>query len=241
MSDSEEPTAEYRPMMEPERAERLREWHEKAIAEGRRQETVTVMQLGRRFVVPPEVYAPHPLGLAEVVEAEVRKSDRVLDMGTGSGVNAIVAAATASDVVAVDINPIAVESARRNAVLNGVDSRIEAKVSDVFQAVSGRFDLVLFDPPFRWFRPRDLSERGTADENYDALTAFFRDVDDHLAPGGRILLNFGTTGDIDYVSHLIAEARLHAEELRRVEGKKDGLSVAYVAYRLTRREPSPTD
>ncbi len=79
-------------MMSSQRARRLREWHEKAL-EPRREETVTLTHLERTFVVPPEVYPPHPLGLAEIVLREVRETDRVLDLGTGSGVNGIVAAA----------------------------------------------------------------------------------------------------------------------------------------------------
>jgi len=54
-----------------------------------------------------------------------------------------------------------------------------------------------------------------------------------LTAAGRILLSFGTTGDIDYLHHLIAMHGFRAEELRRVEGEKDGFPVAYFAYRLT--------
>jgi release factor glutamine methyltransferase len=60
-------------------------------------------------------------------------------------------------------------------------------------------------------------------------------VGDYLAPGGRIILSFGTTGDIDYLHHLINEARLDVEELRKNEGEKEGFAVAYFAYRLTPR------
>lgn len=221
--------------MSAERAERLRAWHDRAIAEGRRTEAITIEHLGHTLVVPPEVYPPNPLGLAELVRTEVRPGERVLDLGTGSGVNGIVAAAIGADVVAVDVNPVAVDCARANAAANGVGDRVDARVSDVFENVEGTFDLVVFDPPFRWFRPNDLWERGTADENYDALTRFFAEVVERLTPGGRILLSFGTTGDIDYLHELVDRAGLALEELRRVEGERDGFPVAYVAHRLTLR------
>ncbi len=182
---------------------------------------------------PPDVYAPHPLGLAVIVLDEVREGDRVLDMGTGSGVTGIVAASESLRVLAVDVNPAAVACARDNAERNGVADRVEVRESDLFQNAPGRFDLIIFDPPFRWFRPRDMFERGTADENYRTLTTFFDQANDHLEPGGRILLSFGTTGDIDYLHHLIAQSGLRREELRRIDGEKDGLAVAYFAYRLT--------
>lgn len=222
-------------MMSAERAERLREWHECAIAEDQRDQTMTLTHLRWKFVVPPEVYPPHPFGLAEIVVSEARKDDQALDMGTGSGVNAMAAASRGANVLAVDVNPIAVSAARRNAELNRLEAQIEVRESDVFDNVSGSFDLIIFDPPFRWFPPRNLREYGTADENYGALTRFFSGISDHLAPEGRIILSFGTTGDIDYLHHLIERAGLDVEELRTVEGEKEGFAVAYFAYRLTPR------
>jgi release factor glutamine methyltransferase len=222
----------YQPMMPDERVQLLRRWHEAALAGGARDQEITVTAHGCTFVVPPDVYPPNPLGLAEIVRAEVREQDRVLDMGTGSGVNGIVAAAGAREVVAVDVSPAAVECARRNAERNGVATRFHAVVGDLFDQVEGRFDLIVFDPPFRWFTPRSMAERGMADENYRTLTAFFDQAAGFLTPGGRILLSFGTTGDIDYLHHLIARGRYELVELRRVEGEKDGVAVAYVAYRL---------
>jgi release factor glutamine methyltransferase len=224
---------EYRPMMPDQRVQLLRRWHEAALAGGIREREITVTAHGCTFVVPPDVYPPNPLGLAEIVREEVREQDRVLDMGTGSGVNGIVAAAAAREVVAVDVSPAAVECARRNAERNGVATRFQAVVGDLFDQVGGSFDLILFDPPFRWFAPRSMVERGMADENYRTLTAFFEQAAGFLTPGGRILLSFGTTGDIDYLHHLIERGRYDLRELRRVEGEKDGVPVAYVAYRLT--------
>ncbi|HVB14361.1 MAG TPA: 50S ribosomal protein L11 methyltransferase [Candidatus Dormibacteraeota bacterium] len=62
----------------------------------------------------------HLLGAA--ILTEVHQGDRVLDMGTGSGVNAIRAASKGVAVVAVDINPHAVDAARLNAERNGSES-----------------------------------------------------------------------------------------------------------------------
>ena len=136
------------------------------------------------------------------------------------------------NVVAVDVNPAAVACAKDNARRNGVADRVTVLASDLFRNASGRFDLIIFDPPFRWFRPRDMFERGTADENYLTLSTFFDQASDHLQPSGRILLSFGTTGDIAYLQHLITTHGFAASERRRVEGEKDGLAVAYIAYRL---------
>ena len=219
--------------MPPERVELLRRWHRDALAGMARSEPITVEQVGLTFTVPPGVYAPNPLGLAELVVEEARPGERVLDMGTGSGVNGIVAAARGARVTAVDVNPDAVACAAANAQRNGVGDRFEAAVGDLFDRAPGRFDLIAFDPPFRWFAAADVAERATADEGYETLTRFFAEAAGHLAPGGRILLSFGNTGDIDYLHELIHRHGFRCEELRRVEGERDGVALAYVAYRLT--------
>jgi release factor glutamine methyltransferase len=226
-------SSEYRPMMSEDRVRRLREWQERAYEGDKRDGPVTVTHLGLTMVVPPDVYLPNPLGLAELVLREVREGDRVLDMGTGSGINALVAATKSSDVVAVDVNPSAARAAAENAERNNLAARIDVRQSDLFATVTGKFDVILFDPPFRWFLPRDMRERATADEDYRTLTAFFRQVRNYMTAGARILLSFGTTGDIDYLRHLIQTCGFQSEELRRVDGEKDGLSVSYFVYRLT--------
>lgn len=141
------------------------------------------------IVVPPEVMpvtpVSHLLLLGEAVLAEAQSGDRILDTGTGSGINAILAASKGTDVLAVDINPRAVEAARANAERNGVADRMEVRNSDVFSDVAGTFDLIVFDPPFRWLRPRDLLEAAMTDEGYQAMTRFFRQARWYLTSRGR--------------------------------------------------------
>ncbi|ASO20750.1 methylase of polypeptide subunit release factors [Actinoalloteichus hoggarensis] len=143
--------------------------------------------LGRTLLIPPTVMPITPVSrhLGEAVLAEVRTTDRVLDRGTGSGVNAILAASRSAHVLAVDVNPDAVRAARDDAERNGVADRIEVRHSDVFDAVDDRFGLIVFDPPFRWSAPRDRFEVAITDEGYRAMTTFFREAREHLTPAGR--------------------------------------------------------
>ncbi len=84
------------PMMSAKRAAQMARWHENAIGNQGGGDLV-FDYLGIRLVVPPTVHSPAPVSpvLGNAVLAEVRESDRVLDMGTGSGVNAILAATKA--------------------------------------------------------------------------------------------------------------------------------------------------
>jgi len=225
----------YHPTISPEVQDRIRAWHDRTYADMIRSEPIEVTCLGVDLWVPPQVFAPPPMAplLAQVVQQEVRSSDRVLDMGTGSGINAILAASRSSQVVAVDINPHAVECASRNAKANGVGDRVQCRASDVFDQVDGRFDMIIFDPPFRWYPPRDLLEASITDEGYAAMTRFMVQVQDYLTEGGRVLVNFGTSGDLDYLLYLIDSNGFAREVLSEVELVREDWTVNYYVYRLT--------
>ena len=222
------------PDLPPDQVNWIRDWHDRAYAEGRSDVTRTFMYLDRTVVVPPHVQPV--VGMAHVlgspVLAEVQAGDRVLDMGTGSGVNAVLAASVSTSVIAVDVNPHAVAAARHNAELNGVADRIETRLSDVFSAVPERFDLILFDPPFRWFAPRDWFERASTDEDYGTLTTFMREAGDHLEPTGRMLVSFGTTGDLGFLHRLIDEYGFRRETVAHDTLDRDDRTVEYFTYRL---------
>ncbi len=77
-----------------------------------------------------------------------RHAGTVLDMGTGCGVHALLAARHADKVIACDINPRAVALTEFNAALNGL-TNIEARQGDMFDPVrDDRFDLIVTNPPF---------------------------------------------------------------------------------------------
>ncbi|MFN8019617.1 MAG: 50S ribosomal protein L11 methyltransferase [Acidimicrobiales bacterium] len=76
-----------------------------------------------------------------VLERLARPGARVLDVGCGSGVLAIVAALGGATVTAIDIDPGAPAATRANAERNGVADRIAAS-NDALEAVPGSFDLV---------------------------------------------------------------------------------------------------
>jgi release factor glutamine methyltransferase len=226
----------YRPSASGEDLTRIRAWHEAAYESMRSAPDEVVDYLGLEIAVPRGVFAPTATSdlLGNAVLAEVRETDRVLDMGTGSGINAILAASRSTDVVAVDLNPAAVGAAAANAARNGVADRVTVLESDVFSAVSGRFDLMVFDPPFRWFAARDLAEAAIADENYGAMTKFVTSATEFLAPGGRILMFFGTSGDLDYLYRLIDENGFTRTIVASRELVRPEMSVWYHTLRLAR-------
>lgn len=117
---------------------------------------------------------------------------RVLDLGTGCGIQALHARRFADQVVATDISHRALDIARFNADLNGVDG-IEFRYGSLFEPVAGeRFDRIVSNPPFV-ITPR---REGVPSYEYrdggmvgDALVeTVLRGLTDHLEPGGTAQL-----------------------------------------------------
>lgn len=142
------------------------------------------------------VYEPTGDSLLLMRHMEQRVRGSVLDMGTGTGVQAIAAASKpeVARVVAVDVNPEAVEAARRRAVEAGVSCKIEFHVGDLFKGLGGeRFDWIVFNPPY-------LPSEGDADKSSwsggqrgcEVIERFLSEAAGHLRPSGAILLIYST-------------------------------------------------
>jgi methylase of polypeptide subunit release factors len=120
---------------------------------------------------------------------------KVLDLGTGSGINALFAARLGAKVVATDISPEAVHCAQVNALANHLESQIETRLGDLFEPMGGdRFDVILFNPPYYRGPPRDLAD--AAWRSPDAFDRFMREVPSYLNAQGRALVVLSTDGDI---------------------------------------------
>ena len=72
-----------------------------------------------------------------------------------------------------------------------------------------------------------------ADENYRTLTRFMSEVAGRLNPGGRLLLFFGTSGDMTYLRHLIHRSGLADDIIASRDLTKEDLTVTYCTFRLT--------
>lgn len=154
---------------------------------------------GIDVVVLPEVFNPAIFRSSDVLVRAVRAIPasaaprRVLDLGTGTGIGALAAALLGHVVIAVDVNPAAVRCARMNAIMHGLDDRIEVRGGDLFAPVPGeRFDMVLFNPPFFAGEPRTDLER--AWRSVDVPERFAQGLDAALAQRGVALVVVSSHG-----------------------------------------------
>ncbi|MBF4607757.1 methyltransferase [Curtobacterium sp. VKM Ac-1393] len=148
----------------------------------------------------------------------------VLDLGTGCGIQAMHARRFAEHVVATDISRRALDIARFNAQLNGIDG-IDFRYGSLFEPVAGeRFDRIVSNPPFV-ITPR---RPGVPSYEYrdggmvgDALVeTVLRGLSEHLEPGGTAQLlgnweyHWGVDG-LDRVRSWFADTDLDAWVIER--------------------------
>ncbi|MBN1326931.1 MAG: peptide chain release factor N(5)-glutamine methyltransferase [Candidatus Cloacimonetes bacterium] len=105
---------------------------------------------GCRILVDKTVLIPRPETelLVDLICKDMQSPNRILEIGTGSGAIAIALAKkfSHSRIEAVDISPEALQTARKNALLNHV--LVQFYYSDLFSEVTGRFDLIVSNPPY---------------------------------------------------------------------------------------------
>lgn len=155
--------------------------------------------LGKHFIVLPNVFHPGLFFTSKFFVSclnneTVKKTDTVLDMGTGSGIEAIFAADYCKKVIATDINPYAVRCAKINAMLNNLEEKIEVRHGDLFEPVKDeKFDLILYSPPFYIGEPESWLEHALkTGDNHRVVFKFIRNAKKHLSPDGRILVILST-------------------------------------------------
>ncbi len=158
----------------------------------------------------------------------------VLDMGTGSGILAIAAARSgAHRVVAVDINPVAVQCALRNAARYNLAHRVEARVGDLFNAVQGeRFDVILCNPPYFRGVPENVADYAyKCGLHFEWLERFAIESHDYLSACGHILIVLGDAADLSTILTLLRRCGWNVQEVARRDILVEVLSV----YSLTPR------
>jgi release factor glutamine methyltransferase len=115
--------------------------------------------------------------LKKFIKDYVKRNDKILDMGTGSGILADEARKYSDNVMASDINPEA-----KNAI-----------ISDLFSNIRGEFDLIIFNPPYLPAEEKDpdIALDG-GKKGYEIIERFLKEAKNYLTKKGRILLLFSS-------------------------------------------------
>ena len=184
-----------------------------ALLEKRVRERIPVAYLlkeawldGLPFYIDERVIVPrsHIAGLLREKWLARHPARRVLDLCTGSGCLAILAARAfkGAEVDASDLSPAALAIARKNVARYRLGARIRVRQSDLFASLRGeRYDLIVSNPPYvsaaamaklpaEYRREPRLALAGGKD-GLELVARMMAQVDEHLEPGGLLVCEIG--------------------------------------------------
>ena len=168
-----------------------------------------------KFYVDERVIVPRSF-IAELLRerlfpwvAEAENTTAVLDLCTGSGCLAILAALAFPNarVDAVDLSPEALEVAKRNVIDYQLHNQISLIQSDLFAQLGGRqYDIIISNPPYvdaesvaalpaEYLHEPKLA-LGSGNDGLDATREILKQAASHLTPHGILIVEIGHNRDV---------------------------------------------
>jgi len=176
------------------------------------------------FHVDENVYESAEDSFLFAENVNIREGSTAIDVGTGCGLLAVIAARRASLVIGVDINPYAIRCAIENAKLNHVESKTFFLQTDLFAAIKrgSKFDFIFFNAPYLPVVPTQRSswlERAWVGggSGRQVIDRFILESPDYLKRGGIILMMQSTLSNVDETLREFERQGLRA----RVVAKRD--------------------
>jgi release factor glutamine methyltransferase len=162
-----------------------------------------------------EIYEPREDSY--LLQKFVRKYSfgRVLDVGTGSGIQALTAIEdpNVKEVIAIDINEDVISQLKEQ-IRERKLRKIKVFKSDLFENVHGHFSLIVFNPPYL---PQDKGIEDPAlyggKNGWEISERFFKEVSKFLFPDGRVLFLFSTLTNKDKIEEILKNNLLQFKEI----------------------------
>ena len=159
--------------------------------------------------------------------------ENMLELGTGSGAIAVTVLAERPEVtcVATDISEYALKTASTNSKKHGVESRLKLLNSNWFDKISGRFDIIVSNPPY--ISSKEYAQLGAEVVKYDPKISLtlggdgleaYREILSQalgkLSKNGHIFLEIGWN-QANAVRHLLREAGFQEIRVHKDLGSRD--------------------
>jgi len=190
---------------------------------------------GLNITVFPGVFPPvSPFSYDSLLLAEANDAqpgEAVLDIGTGTGVQAIISAKKgASKVVATDISQQAIENVGYNTTKHNLARIINVRKGNLFDPLEKgeRFDLILANLPFVDHPADRVHEHWVYDPGYHSHREFFSKVKEYMKIESRILMAFADLGDVGFFEDQITRNHLRIDQ--KISDEKVGIT--WLVYKI---------
>jgi release factor glutamine methyltransferase len=202
---------------------------ERKFEERRLAEEKIVVVGGYSFVALPNVYdtSTDTELMADVVSIE--KDQNFIEIGCGTGVVTILIAFRAKSGIGVDINSEAIRNANLNKERHNVNNVSFIK-SDVFDEVEGTFDVVICNPPYNAYTPKDEVEMMFWDKENQMKIKFFQQLPKYIKSGGKVYFGWADFADLDqeFPLKFAKKAGLNfVKRYERIKKKEDRMFYVY--------------
>lgn len=159
------------------------------------------------FYVLPYVTTPSIQSIYLLENTTILKDEEVLDIGSGSGIQAIFAADNAKRVVATDLSFAAVENTKLNAEGHNVAHIVESRQGDLFSAIKPdeKFDVIIFNIDY----PYDEKSQGL----WKVHERFFREVGNYMKPNARIYYQSGLIINVPRIYSMVMQNKLRVMKM----------------------------
>lgn len=167
--------------------------------------------------------------LLEFIETLPLKDKTLLELGCGCGIISVLAAKRNALVTASDINTIALEALKKNAVANHVS--LDIRYSDLFERLQGRtFDIIIINPPYYPRTPKSVAESAWfCGENFDYFEKLFSALPNYMSSENGVFMILSEDCDLTAIK---AIALRNAIAFEKVVEKKAVTERNFI-FRLT--------
>ena len=161
-------------------------------------------------VVDDGVYEPADDTFMLCANLDITPGETFLEIGTGCGLVAIVAAKAGAQVIATDNSEAAVENAKKNVVLHKCANLIEIRQGDLFEPIrpEEKFSLLAFNPPYLPGTKEDPAfdpAWSGGNKGYEVTERFLEHCKPFLQMDGRLLLIQSSLSDPKHIRHRLQQ------------------------------------
>jgi len=159
----------------------------------------------------PDVFPPSAFVVPFAQNIQIMPGDRVADIGTGSGILAVMAAQQGAEVWATDTSEASVLNAQENAKKNQVD--IQAFAGSFFGLLKGKFDVIIANLPqeilpedYKSDLGGDLSQTINGGKlGNEILVEFLKIAPEYMHATSKLYINVGSLSDFKSTFKLIGQ------------------------------------